>query len=105
VSTRVDGGLSDVAAEQGFLQAQFNLGACYDQGEGVKADKKEAVKWFRLAAEQGYANAQFNMGYSYAKGYGLKKDKVEAVKWLRLAAEQGHEDAEEMLVRLDEEDY
>ncbi len=105
MSTRVDGGLSDVAAEQGFLQAQFNLGACYDQGEGVKADKKEAVKWFRLAAEQGYANAQFNMGYSYAKGYGLKKDKVEAVKWLRLAAEQGHEDAEEMLVRLDEEDY
>jgi TPR repeat protein len=45
------------------------------------------------------------MGYSYAKGYGLKKNKIEAVKWLRLAAEQGDEDAEEMLVRLDEEDY
>lgn len=105
MSTRVDGGLSDVAAEQGFLQAQFNLGACYDQGEGVKADKKEAVKWFRLAAEQGDAEAQFKLGRAFVNGEGVDKDKMEAVKWFRLATEQGYANAEEMLVRLDEEDY
>jgi TPR repeat protein len=94
-----------MAADQGLAWAQFNLGACYDQGEGVKADKKEAVKWYRKAAEQGDAEAQFNLGRAFVNGEGVDKDKMEAVKWLRLAAEQGYEDAEEMLVRLDEEDY
>jgi len=71
----------------------------------VKADKKEAVKWYRKAAEQGDAEAQFNLGRAFVNGEGVDKDKMEAVKWLRLAAEQGYEDAEEMLVRLDGEDY
>jgi hypothetical protein len=30
---------------------------CYDEGEGVKQDKAEAVKWYRKAAEQGNAIA------------------------------------------------
>lgn len=32
------------AAEQGNAKAQFNLGNCYDNGEGVAEDKTEAVK-------------------------------------------------------------
>ena len=38
-------------AEQGDAEAQFNLGSCYDNGEGVEMNKTEAVKWFRKAAE------------------------------------------------------
>ena len=38
--------------------AQCNLGAHYDNGQGVKQDHTEAVKWYRKAAEQGDANAQ-----------------------------------------------
>jgi TPR repeat protein len=71
----------------------------------VKADKKEAVKWYRKAAEQGDAEAQFKLGRAFVNGEGVDKDKMEAVKWFRLAAEQGYANAEEMLVRLDEEDY
>ena len=46
------------AAEQGYANAQYNLGAMYYNGEGVRQDKSEAVKWFRKAAEQGYTPAQ-----------------------------------------------
>ncbi len=45
-------------AKQGDADAQFNLGAIYKDGDGVKQDDKEALKWFRLAAEQGNAEAR-----------------------------------------------
>jgi cell division protein FtsZ len=82
------------AAEQGHADAQFRLGEAYRKGEGVPADKTEAVKWYRLAAEQGHANAQFILGYAYDVGKGVPEDKVEAAKWWRLAAEQGDADAQ-----------
>jgi tetratricopeptide (TPR) repeat protein len=46
------------AAERGHADAQFNLGLCYDSGQGVSQDYSEAVKWYRKAAEQGDADAQ-----------------------------------------------
>ena len=78
------------AAEQGHTRAQFNLGFCYDEGQGVTQDYYEAVKWYRKAAEQGHAGAQNNLGVCYENGYGVTKDYYEAVKWYRKAAEQGH---------------
>jgi TPR repeat protein len=41
------------AAEQGHLKAQFHLGFMYHNGQGVKQDKVEAVRWYRKAAVQG----------------------------------------------------
>ena len=73
--------------------AQFNLGVCYHDGEGV-ARMIEAVKWFRKAAEQNDAEAQRNMGVCYHEGEGVTKDEVEAVKWCRKAAEQNDADAQ-----------
>ncbi len=49
-------------AEQGYAAAQFNLGAMYDNGQGVPQDDAQAVQWYRLAAEQGMAEAQNNLG-------------------------------------------
>ena len=63
------------AAEQGDAEAQYNLGKCYDNGDGVKEDKKEAAKWYRKAAEQGDAEAQYNLGCCYDNGDGVKEDK------------------------------
>ncbi|MDO4440771.1 MAG: sel1 repeat family protein, partial [Moraxella sp.] len=37
-------------AEQGNADAQFNLGNMYDNGNGVKQDYAQAVRWFRKAA-------------------------------------------------------
>jgi TPR repeat protein len=78
------------AAEQGYADAQNNLGQCYELGEGVAQNKEEAVKWYRKSAEQGHAGAQCNLGYCYDCGEGVAQDKEEAVKWYGKSAEQGH---------------
>lgn len=77
-------------AEAGNPEAQFNLGKCFYNGDGVEKDLKEAVKWYRKAAEQGNGNAQNNLGFCYRFGYGVEKDYFEAVNWYRKAAEQGN---------------
>lgn len=74
------------AAEQGHATAQFNLGNCYYNGEGVWRDYKEAVKWYQLAAEQGHDGAQCNLGVCYANGKGVLEDYVEAYAWYTVAA-------------------
>ena len=82
------------AAEKGDAEAQFNLAAMYDQGEGgAPPDEAEAVRWLRLAAEQGDAKAQFNLGGMYAQGRGGVKDSVLAHMWLNIAVANGDESA------------
>ena len=76
-------------AEKGNANAQFNLGAMYDSGEGVPEDDAEAAKWYRQAADQGHINAQFNLGVMYANGEGVTEDAFEAATWYQKAADQG----------------
>jgi TPR repeat protein len=45
-------------AEAGWAEAQYALGVCYADGEGVKEDKAEAAKWFRKAITGGYKEAE-----------------------------------------------
>ena len=78
-----------LAAEQGNAEAQFILGFCYYNGEGVKQDNAEAAEWWHKAAEQGNAHAQHNLGVCYERGMGVEQDLAEAVEWYRKAAEQG----------------
>ena len=64
-------GIIRLAAEQGHIGAQFNLGVMYDTGEGVAQDAAEAVRWFRRAAEQRHARAQYNLGVMDRTGEGV----------------------------------
>lgn len=89
------------AAERGSMAAQFSLGLCYYNGEGVPVDKEEAVKWFRKAAERGDADAQLFLFVCYVKGDGIAKDMDEAMHWLRKAATQGNPLAIEELKKID----
>jgi len=75
---------------QAAALAQFNLGAKYDNGDGVLKDSAEAVKWYRKAAEQGDAGAQGNLAAMNADGDGVTQDNNEATKWFRVAAEHGN---------------
>jgi len=74
-------------AEQGYADAQSDLGEMYDEGRGVPKDYKEAARWYRKAAEQGNADAQSDLGVMYAKGRGVPKDYVTAYMWFNLAAQ------------------
>ena len=79
-------------AEQGDANVQFNLGVMYAEGQGVKQDDFEAVKWYRQAAEQGYANAQAILGFSYLLGQsGVQVNKSLAKEWFGKACDNGNQ--------------
>jgi uncharacterized protein len=75
-------------AETGHADAQYELGALYDSGEGVPQDVETAAKLYSAAAEQGHARAQFRLGTLYTIGLDIPQDYVQAYKWLKLAAER-----------------
>lgn len=68
----------------------YLLGIMYYKGEGVTADKAEAVKWLRKSAEKGNVRAAYNLGMMYDKGDGVPQNLKEAAVWYRKAAEKGH---------------
>ena len=67
----------------------YELGVLYYNGQGVKRNYGEALKWFRKAAGQGNAAAYGWLGGMYYNGEGVKKNYGESAKWYRKAAEQG----------------
>jgi TPR repeat protein len=81
------------AAEQGYADAQFNLGLMYANGEGVPQDMEQAVELFKKAAEQGHVDAQNNLGAMYFTGEGVARDEKKAIQWFEKAAAQGNQEA------------
>jgi len=78
-------------AEQGSVDAQYNLGKMHGHGDGVPQDYSKALKWFQKAAEQGHADAQVYLGGMYAFGRGVTQDDSKAAEWYREAADQGYD--------------
>ena len=76
------------AAEFGDVNAQDNLGWCYEKGVGVEQDWEEAIVWYRKAAEQGLAHAQCNLGWCYEYSKGEGRD-WKTVRLFRNAVKQG----------------
>jgi len=84
----------EVAAEQGDMEAQFNLGLMYYDGEGTEVNYEKALYWWEKAAEQGDVRAQFNVGSMYYDGEGTEVNYKKALYWYEKAAEQGDVDAQ-----------
>jgi hypothetical protein len=81
-------------AEQGLVEAQFNLGLLYYHGKGVDADHAVAADWYRRAAEQDYRRAQYELAAIYEIGDGVRADLIQAYKWFRLCSrEEKYRDA------------
>ena len=85
------------SAEQGGLEAQYNLAEEYYNGWDRVKDYHEAFKWFQEAANQGYAPAQYALGLMYRKGQGVRQDDTKAVMWYQKAASQGNIEAQNNL--------
>ena len=66
------------AHEAGDAEATYSLGTMYDDGEGVKKDRKKAFSLYRQAHKAGNANATYNLGSMYDNGEGVKKDRKKA---------------------------
>ena len=91
------------AAEQGLLEAQFNLGAIYLNNKDISKRVPEAVMWWRKAAEGGFTRAQFTLGELYANGDGVTRNLIEAYAWLTLASATGFPNAKNRLETLEGE--
>lgn len=86
-------------AENGDVNAQYNLGERYYFGNGVKHSYTKASHWYRKAAIAGDSNAQKRLADCYRAGQGIPKDYGLAVYWYGKAAEQGDYEAQKALVR------
>ncbi len=77
------------AAEQGYVEAEQDLGGMYMQGSAVQRNIEKALYWLRRAGRKGHACAQTILGFDLLNGSNDVPVNVgEAVEWLHLAAEQ-----------------
>ena len=85
----------------GENEAIINIGLCYLQGNGVKEDKKKAVRCFRTAAEK-YSSgvAYHNLGICYENGFGVRKDYKKAIEMYGKAVENGEKAGLEAVKRV-----
>ena len=45
------------SAAQGYVDAEYFLGLCYERGHGVAQDKSQALSWFKKAQSHGHSGA------------------------------------------------
>ncbi len=65
--------------------AFFNLGACYQNGDGIQKDITTAFEHFLKAANLGHSSAMFSVGYMLEIGSGVPVDMEKAISWLEKA--------------------
>jgi hypothetical protein len=87
-------------AKGGDREAQFLIGAAYQEGLGVERSYTEAAKWYTPAAAAGQSDAMNNLGAMYIRGYGVPADITKARTLLAGAAEKGFKDAARSLFEI-----
>lgn len=85
------------AAEQGYAEAQANLGDMYLYGKGVNPNYVEALNWYNKSAAKNNAKAQYGLYFMYINGFGVRRDKQQAIEWLTQSAEGGYPAAQTKL--------
>lgn len=82
------------AAEQGHVEAAFELGNLYHFGQ-LPRDAQEARRWFRKAAEAEHAEAAMELGSQLAYdretalGERVPSEPKEAIRWFGIAHDRG----------------
>jgi len=86
--------LFELAASQGDVTAQFNLGNMYYHGEGADQNYERAKEYYEPVAMQGDADAQCTLGIMYLNGQGVDQNYERAAEYFEAAAKQGMADAQ-----------
>ena len=88
-------------AVAGDKQAQLDLARMYWEGEIIRKNRKQAIKWYLMAAEQGDTEAMFELASLYREEIKKKPEfKKQAAFWMKKAAEGGHMFAQNDLGRM-----
>jgi TPR repeat protein len=82
------------SARQGYSEAKYMLGLCYQKGLGnVRRNEGAAIEYYKLAADQGHVKAQYSLGAYYEN----KIEYVLALQWYKKAAEKNYPPAQHSL--------
>ena len=73
------------AAVSGSVTAQYELGRCYELGEGEKQSFEQALKWYTRSATHGGADANIALARMYETGTGVEKSLEKALEYCRNA--------------------
>ena len=76
-------------AKQGNPEAQFDMGYCYESGDGVTHNYEKAIKWYKLSAEQGNEYSQYRLGELSRLGIINMINDEDAAKLFKMSADQG----------------
>jgi uncharacterized protein len=92
---------TDAASNYGDPNAQYNLARIYLDGNGVKKDPGQAVRWLNLAAKKNHGPSRALLGHMMFKGEVVKRQPARGLMLMMLArqsAEQsGAADAQWMI--------
>ena len=78
-----------VLAQRGDVDAQFNVGALYDNGFGVTRNVEKATLWYARAADRNLAPAELVLAHILKRGEATVRDDDQALRHLRSAAHRG----------------
>lgn len=90
-------------AEAEDMQAQYEMGELYYQGERIDQDLPAALRWYESASIQGHPGAQYRLGQMHVTGEGVERNPPQAYIMLKMAAVNGHDAAMDASDRLAEE--
>jgi hypothetical protein len=77
--------LNYAASYFGDRDAQYHLGRMYLDGQGVRKDTKQGIRWLSLSADKGQYQAQAFLGALLFKGQSVYRDGARGLMWLMLA--------------------
>lgn len=69
-----------MAAAQGVVVAQFNLGLLHEKGLGVEPNQSEAMKWYARAVDAEFVPAFVNLARLYESGPEVARDRAAAIQ-------------------------
>ena len=73
-------------AEQGNVEAQYDVGRMYERGKGVVKNSKKAFEWYTRAANKNDEKAAYKVGRAYLEGKGVRKNYKKALSWFTKSA-------------------
>jgi len=84
----------NLASEQGYLPAIYNLAALKAEGLGASQNLPEALALYNRAAVSGYVPAQHAMGMMIENRFGSTQPRSNAAGWYEKAASAGHAESQ-----------
>lgn len=83
-----------IDANAGDVDAQYNLGMAYIEGEDILQNYRVAYYWLLKAAAAEHHEAEYEVGELYKEGDGVEQSYRLASEWFIRSAEQGNADAQ-----------